>query len=64
MAIQHEETPVSAVQDEFVIEAYGEIVGPPTLESVLDKIRTSCQFKQWLELSPAELRVLIDHLDT
>lgn len=52
-----------AAQDEFIIEAVGEVTGPPSLESVLEKIRLSAQFKQWLELSPAELRVLVNSLD-
>lgn len=53
-----------AAQDEFVIEAYGEVSGPPDLGSVLEKIRTAAQFKQWLELSPAELRVLVNLIDS
>lgn len=53
-----------AVQDEFVIEAYGEIIGPPVLASVLGKIREAARFKWWLELSPAELRVLVNLIDS
>lgn len=50
-------------QDEFVIEAYGAVGGPPDLASVLQKIREAAQFKYWLELSPAELRVLVELFD-
>lgn len=47
----------------MVTEAYGQITPPPDIADILEKIRTSAQFKQWLELSPAELRVLCGLLD-
>lgn len=53
-----------AVQDDFKVEAYGVVTGPPDLASVLEKIRTAAQLKYWLELSPAELRVLVDLIDS
>lgn len=52
-----------AAQADFVIEAYGAVGGPPDLATVLQKIREAAQFKYWLELSPAELRVLVGLLD-
>jgi hypothetical protein len=50
-------------QGPMTIEAFGEVLPPPDLSAVLEKIRTAAQFKQWLELSPAELRVLVNLLD-
>lgn len=52
-----------AAQEDFKVEAYGEVTGPPLLADILEKIRLSAQFKQWLELSPAELRVLLSLID-
>lgn len=51
------------VQEDFKVEAYGVVTSPPDLASVLAKIRQAAQLKYWLELSPAELRVLVGLLD-
>lgn len=53
-----------ALQEGMVTEAYGQITPPPDIADIVEKIRTAAQFKQWLELSPAELRVLCGLLDT
>jgi len=52
-----------ASQDEMVMEAYGEVPPPPDLATLLTKIRGAATMKQPLELSPGELRVLVNLLD-
>lgn len=49
--------------DEFLIEGFGTVTGPPTLNSILRKIEAAVEGKLLLELSPGEARVLCDYIE-
>jgi hypothetical protein len=48
--------------EDFTVEAFGEVTGPPEVQSILDRVRIAAAAKSELTLTAAECRVLHDFL--
>lgn len=50
------------LQEDYKIELVGTVTNPPTVAELLASLRTALEHKHPYQLSPGEVRVLVDHL--